>query len=272
MKYDKILIDTSNFFQRAYYVACNETSLNNIVKYNNVGNVLQGVFPILLRMIDSIKKEFAHGETLLYFLFDNYYSKIFIRKEIDPDYKANREKSDEIKRRSLELFNLMLLYANDNYFCIKKEGAEADDLVKPLIDNFEKHEKILLISNDKDWFRAIKDNVHVGKYENGKYVIYDKVEFYSKYGFEITETSFVMYKTFKGDAADNIVPGIEKFKTKLLQKICIDYDSIEHLLDNLDDNQYISDYYKAQILDNKARLLLNITMLEMSYKVYFLFF
>ena len=161
--YSKLIIDTSNFYMRAYSVGQEMTN-----KMEDGSTLVTGGIYTFLRMVRSVESRFLdpkNGE--VYFLFDNCHSGINRRKEIDPEYKSNRTKKDEGFYRSLDILQTILLNYKDNWFCVKKSGFEADDLVYPFIKEFL-NERILLISNDLDWFRGVSDRVHVAKYEKAE--------------------------------------------------------------------------------------------------------
>jgi 5'-3' exonuclease len=227
---------------------------------DNTTMVTGGIYNSL-RMIQRIERDYLQPEGEVYFLFDNCHSGINKRKEIDPDYKANREKKDEAFYRSLDFLHLVLLNYKNNYKTVKVEGSEADDLVDTLV-KMNPDDSILLVSNDLDWFRAIRENVHVAKYEKGNYHIYDKDEFVEKYGFEPTVTKMCMYKSFKGDSGDNVPIGVEGIRTKVLVKLVSEFDSIQDIIRHVDELDYVSDTFKERIKENTPRLLMNYKLVD----------
>lgn len=252
MKYDNILIDTSNFYMRAYAVNQDMTA-----ELEDGTKIVSGGIYTALKMISSVEKRFLKPDGKIYFLFDNCYSGDNRRKLIDPDYKANRTKRDDAFYRSADIFQTLLLNYKDNFFCVKREGFEADDLVDPLVKSFPSDEEVLIISNDMDWFRSITEYCHVAKYEIRDYVIYRPVDFTDKFGFEPSIKNIVLYKAFRGDTSDNIPPGLPGIREKDLIRLVLDYSSITDLLSKIKNNQYISSGLKQKIIDNASRLLLN---------------
>ena len=252
MKYDNILIDTSNFYMRAYAVNHDLTA-----EMEDGSKVITGGIYTAIRMINSVENKFLKPEGKIFFLFDNCHSGVNKRKEIDPDYKANRTKRDDAFYRSLDIFHTLLLNYKDNFFCVKKEGFEADDLVDPLVKSFPADEEVLLISNDMDWFRSITQYCHVAKYEMRDYTIYRPVDFIDKFGFEPSVKNVVMYKSFRGDAADNVPPGVPGIREKDLNRIINDYSGIADVLMKISSNQYLTVTVKQKIQENASRLLLN---------------
>ena len=217
--YSKILIDTSNFYMRAYSVCSGMTN-----KMDDGSTLITGGIYNFIRMVRSVENRFLSPEGTVYFLFDNSHSGIDRRKKIDPEYKSNRTKKDEGFYRSMDILQALMLNYKDNWYCVKKAGYEADDLVYPLMKEFS-NEKILLVSNDLDWFRGISENVHVAKYEKAEgmqkadYVIYDSNLFIKRLGFKPSVSSMILYKAFRGDGSDNIPPGVPGIRSDSLNKI-----------------------------------------------------
>lgn len=92
-------------------------------------------------------------------------SKRYWRKEVFPYYKAGRKKDrqasgvdwstmftvlDKVRQELIDVFP---------YRTIMIEGAEADDIIATIV-NYERDEKILILSNDKDFVQLhVHDNV-----------------------------------------------------------------------------------------------------------------
>ena len=227
-----------------------------------------------IRMVRSVENRFLSPEGTVYFLFDNSHSGIDRRKKIDPEYKSNRTKKDEGFYRSMDILQALMLNYKDNWYCVKKAGYEADDLVYPLMKEFS-NEKILLVSNDLDWFRGISENVHVAKYEKAEgmqkadYVIYDSNLFIKRLGFKPSVSSMILYKAFRGDGSDNIPPGVPGIRSDSLNKIINSCRNVKEVLEKIDSLEGVSDVYKAKIKDSKARLFLNeklVAYQEISYE------
>lgn len=251
MRYQKIFIDASNFFYRAHCVFNGDpVELEDGVKVN-AGGIL-----VAVKMMNRIEKDFLIPGGKIFFLFDNTHSGDTKRKEIDPEYKANRSKKDLSFYRGLDLFQMLLLSYKNNLTMVKVSGKEADDLVDPLVKKFP-NERILLISNDLDWFRSISDIVHVAKYEKKDYVIYKEEQFIEKYGFEPTVDNLCLYKAFRGDKGDNIQSGVPGIRKTTLVQLVKEFNSIGEILEALPRLDYISDNFKRKIKENYSRLLLN---------------
>ena len=255
--YSKLIIDTSNFYMRAYSVGGNMTNT-----MEDGSTMITGGIYTFLRMVKSLESRFLAPSGEVYFLFDNCHSGINRRKEIDPEYKSNRTKKDEGFYRSLDLLQSILLNYKDSWFCVKKAGYEADDLVYPFTKEFV-NEQILLVSNDLDWFRGISEHTHVAKYEKAEgmdkadYVIYDSSLFEKKMGFKPSIEAMILYKSFRGDSSDNIPPAVPGIRTEALNSIISSCSSIKEVVSKVDSLEGVSDTFKTKIKENKGRLFLN---------------
>lgn len=255
--YSKLLIDTSNFYMRAYSVGEGMTN-----QMEDGSTLVTGGIYNFLRMIRTVENRFLSPDGKVYFLFDNSHSGIDRRKQIDPEYKSNRTKKDNNFYRSIDLLQSILLNYKDNWFCVKKAGYEADDLVYPFIQEFS-NENILLVSNDLDWFRGISDRVHVAKYEKTEgmqkadYVIYDEAVFTKRMGFKPSVSSMILYKSFRGDSSDNIPPAVPGIRSEALNSVLKECRSVSDVFTKLDTLEGISDTFKEKIRESKSRLFLN---------------
>ena len=259
MRYQKIFIDASNFFHRAHCCFNGEP-----VDLPDGTQVATGGIFIGINMMNRLERDFLIPGGKIFFLFDNTHSGDNKRKEIDPEYKSNRTKKDDSFYRGLDLFQMILLSYKSNLVMVKVTGKEADDLVDPLVKKFP-DEKILLVSNDLDWFRSISDLVHVAKYEKGNYNIYGRDEFYEKFQFEPTVDNLCLYKAFRGDKSDNVQSGVPGIREVTLVQLINEFDSIKEIFHSLPSIDYISDNFKKKIKENYSRLLLNYDLV--SYEV-----
>lgn len=155
------------------------------------------------------------------------------RHEVYPDYKANRDPcptvlTDRLVDLAEHLYDMSI-------GTVAKVGYEADDIIGSIAVKLAPYcEQIEIVSNDKDMFQLIQDNItvrrHFAKPENGEQVIIDEKYIIDKYGIEPTQ--FRDYLALMGDKADN-VPGVlgvgHKYAVNLLQR----NGSLENLLNRL---------------------------------------
>lgn len=124
------------------------------------------------------------------------------RKDVFPQYKANRKKSrDDDKRDWGELFRILNMIAEEveqnlPYKVLRVKGAEADDIIGVLSENtqeFGRHEDVVIVSVDKDFLQ-------LQKYPNIKQYSPMKKNFIT----EANPRSFLFEHVLKGDASDGV--------------------------------------------------------------------
>lgn len=206
-KYNFLIIDGSNLYHRSYHLG----------KVHS--NLASGVIQESLKAIDKLIDLFAYDTSEIYFLFDNTQSQINLRKQIDPEYKSNREKSKEEDLFRFHSRLIEVLKVRDSRYRILMAGTlEADDLVKPLIKilKLNLYTKAIMISNDLDWTRNLSSTVHWYDWIN----VYDSDLFYSKYKFFPSEEGLKLFKAIKGDPSDHIYCSVHNFPQDMLEQIC----------------------------------------------------
>jgi len=93
-----------------------------------------------------------YGEMILCNDGNNYW-----RKDVFPYYKANRKKQQELKKDEWKAVFEVLDTIRDEikevfpYPSIRLQGAEADDIIYTLCKTHYQTEKVLIVSNDKDF-------------------------------------------------------------------------------------------------------------------------
>lgn len=226
--YDRILIDVSNLYYRAYFVAQPAMQIVD-GKRMNTGGILAA-----LKMIGRIEENYLAEGGRMYFLFDNAFSGEEHRHDIDPDYKANRNKRLPQFYRGLDYLQLVMMHYKTGYRVVRRADSEADDLVSPILKSFEgKGLHVLLISNDMDWAREITNTTVWMTRENGKDVIYNKAVFEQKYGFVPSMGRVCLYKALLGDESDNIAPGVNGITEQQVLNILYKAGSVHDLYMNL---------------------------------------
>lgn len=143
------------------------------------------------------------------------------RREIFPEYKANRAETPEDILLSVPYVKRVL-----EAMCIpilEVEGYEADDVIGTLSQKgVEAGYEVFMVTPDKDYGQLVRDNCKIYKQKGaeGSIEIVDREAIRGKYG--IDDPSLVRdILALWGDASDNIpgVPGIgEKSACKLVQE------------------------------------------------------
>lgn len=138
------------------------------------------------------------------------------RKEICPEYKANRkekyENQTEAEKKEMEEFfneyEATLQALSEKYLVLRRSYVEADDIAAFIVLRREEFEidNIWLISSDRDWDLLV--NEYVSKFSTvtrKETTLYNWSEFHD---FPIEE--YISFKVLTGDKGDNIegIPGI----------------------------------------------------------------
>jgi 5'-3' exonuclease len=248
-RYSCIIVDLQNLYARNYAVHEKELyeSIDEIISVGGIHGTIISIKKIL--------RDYAMPDTKVYFLADNPTSRQTSRKFISPDYKINRIVKPRIYYRGLELTSLILQSYSDNFIYIQVPKMEADDVVPVIIDKLPKEEKILIVSNDMDWARCIDYHDHSVTWYNGKMIMTNGA-FFDKYGFEPTEENIVNYKTYRGDASDNIEVGLPYIPEKIVLQL-LDYGSVEDVILDVDNIEFLNPKWKALIKERAPRLKIN---------------
>lgn len=159
--------------------------------------------------INKFKSEY--GEVILCLDSRKYW-----RKQIFPHYKAhrkeNREKSDLDWNLIFKVLNELKQDLKNHfpYKVIEVDGAEADDIIGTLAPRLSPHERVLIVSSDKDF-------IQLQKYGNVK-------QYNPMLGVYVTSKNPVLSlkeKIIRGDAGDgipNFLSNDDVFVTKTRQK------------------------------------------------------
>jgi hypothetical protein len=111
------------------------------------------------------------------------------RRALYPAYKTKRKPAREDIRASLDLWRKILMYANAHQ--IEIPGFEADDVLAGLVEHYAgSGAQIAIYSNDRDLLQLAhgRPNVHLGVEPKP----------------DAPPADIRLYKTFVGDASDNI--------------------------------------------------------------------
>jgi len=248
-KYSHVIVDLQNLYARNYAVHEKELyeSMNEVISVGGIHGTIISIRKIL--------RDFCDENTKVYFLADNPTSKQTSRKLISPDYKMNRVSRPRIYYRGLELTSLILQSYSDNFIYIQVPKMEADDVVPVIIDTLPKEDSILLVSGDMDWARCINYHDHLVTWYTGK-VMMTNGAFFDKYGFEPTEENIINYKTYRGDASDNIEIGLPYIPEKIVLKL-LEYGSVNDVISDAESIDFLNDKWKALIKEQAPRLRIN---------------
>jgi DNA polymerase I len=188
------LIDVSSFIFRAFFAI---RALHN--SRGEPTNAVYGVATMLARLADEAKPEY------LAVIYDS--KEPSFRKEIYPEYKANRSAPPEdLAPQFGKIEQLIRCMGIHSY---RKSGSEADDLIASLASAWSKRSpenRVVIVTGDKDLMQLVDDRILVWDTMNNKYYRTKEVE--EKFG--VKPGQIRDYLALVGDSSDNIpgVPGI----------------------------------------------------------------
>lgn len=202
MLYNSIIVDSVNLAHRTFEAKPVTTSTIGKRK------VYKTSIKNFIERIEEIRSEYLHSDGTVYMLFDNYTSRVNLqttyyyaaRKKIYAKYKEGRKKESKEFYNSLNLLKYYYLTGDPSYRVIQMDGLEADDLVEPILTNYCKDQKSLLVTSDLDWVRYLSDDVQWLPKATPEFA--DEVS--HKLGFPITTETVIAYKSLFGDPSDNI--------------------------------------------------------------------
>ncbi|UNF40519.1 DNA polymerase I [Bartonella krasnovii] len=214
-----LLVDGSGYVFRAYYALPPLKRKKDGLPIGAVAGFCNMLWKLLC---DARNTETGIIPTHFAVIFD--YSSDTFRKQIYPQYKANRSEPPEdlipqfaLIRQATKAFNLP---------CIEKEGFEADDLIATYATLATKvGAKTTIISSDKDLMQLV--NKHVSLYDGMKDKHIGVSEVIEKWG--VSPEKMIDLQALIGDATDN-VPGIPGIGPKIAAQLLNQFDSLDLLL------------------------------------------
>jgi 5'-3' exonuclease len=261
--YDAILIDISNKYHAAF-----STSVNLTTKLEDGSKLVTGGIYTTIKGIQKLRRERLVPGGQVFYLCDSGLrssqgtldeTPMMLRRNIDPEYKANRKPHpDPSFYRGLEIAISILLNLYDRSYVVRCDGYEADDLVPVTIRRYTPdNAHVLLVSTDTDWCRALSDSVDVLRGDK----LVNVKSFTEDYGFSPQGCGLQIYKSFRGDS-DNVPKGVEGIREKDLVRLINDYPSIDDVRDKLDDIEFLSTTWKNTIKERWPRILLNYRLID----------
>ncbi len=213
------LVDGSGFIFRAFHALPSLTRKSDGLPVGAVSGFCNMLWKLLTSARDT-----SVGVTPTHFavIFD-YSSKTF-RKEIFPEYKANRSAPPEelvpqfgLIREATRAFNLP---------CIETDGFEADDIIATYARQAEAAgADATIISSDKDLMQLVTPMVHMYDSMKDKQIgIPDVVE---KWG--VPPDKMIDLQAMTGDSVDN-VPGIPGIGPKTAAQLLEEFGDLDSLL------------------------------------------
>lgn len=206
-----VIIDGKSVLYRGYY-AMGNLSMSDGTPTGGV----YGFTAMLMEILHKLQPKYVAVA------WDKSKTNIRARKEIYPEYKANRKPAPEDFYAQIPY--LMELLEGFNIPLYEYDDFEADDIMGALACKATKAEADLqvdLVSGDLDMLQIVGERIDMYRLVKGFSDVekFDVAAVEEKYG--LKKDQFLDLKALKGDSSDNIpgVPGIgEKGAVKLLQE------------------------------------------------------
>lgn len=171
----KVIVDGNNLICSAYFVTKDMPDKTRI----------KGTVSLFYTMMEKLRKDFNVKK--LYIAWDGREG-TFWRKEILPEYKANRVNNPQLRKCIKRANNK---WKGDRWIHFEKLDAEADDIIYALCRLLKG--KIIIVSSDKDFIQVVQEGLAAKLYNN-----------LTKSYREIPEIDSVIEKAICGDASDNL--------------------------------------------------------------------
>lgn len=210
-----IIVDVSNFIFRAFFAIRPLHAAD--------GTPVNAVYGVLSSMYNLITK---YNPTHIVIARDTKEGSY--RKEIYPEYKANRsEPPDELIPQFALIENLVDLLKLPN---IRMPGYEADDIIGSVATQFkDQFDEILIASGDKDLMQFVDGPVKMlDTMKDKTYLREDVLEKMGVYPEQIVD-----YLSLVGDTSDNI-PGVPGIGAKGAANLLAEFQNLETILANRD--------------------------------------
>lgn len=213
------LVDGSGYIFRAYHALPPLTRKKDNLPVGAVAGFCNMLWKLLCDARDT-----AVGVVPTHFAVIFDYSSDTFRKQIYPEYKANRSSPPDdlipqfgLIRQATRAFNLP---------CIEKQGFEADDLIATYAKMATQVGAMTtIISSDKDLMQLVNDNVSM--YDGMKDRHIGRAEVIEKWG--VPPEKMIDLQSLTGDSTDNI-PGIPGIGPKTAAQLLHEFGDLETLL------------------------------------------
>ena len=211
-----------------------------------------------IRTIESLAKSYKAGTIIVCADGGSSY-----RKEIYPEYKANRkERYAEQTEQEAKEFEMFMAEFQDTLTLIKQKypvfhfrGVEADDIAAYITLNFD-FDDCWLVSSDKDWDLLITDKVSRFSTVTRKETTVHNWD--EHYDFEIED--YITFKCLTGDKGDN-VPGVPGVGPKRAVQLMQQYGTVFDIYDACPlDGKY---KYIQALNENAEQLLQNVELMDL---------
>ena len=224
-----ILIDFSWLYNRYYYVASYNASMNPENK-----DIAAALERMLLQFLTIVEKHYPN--TRVFMALDPATSTLKNRALYE-GYKQNRNKEAKKEVYSHLVYIVKRISSKLNpkvFYFIKEKLYEADQLLAVIVKNFHKNHEIIIFSGDKDLLQltSYPNTFIADKFEKGHFLIKTDEEIFQKLknsrGDDFTRIStnkrdILKYRSLKGDPSDNLEAVFPRIKDREIAEVIKDY-------------------------------------------------
>ena len=214
-----------------------------------------------VRTVESLAKSYNAGNIIIAADGGSSY-----RKEIFPEYKANRKEkyAEQTPQEEKEFAMFMAEFSNtltllkEKYPVFQFKGVEADDIAAYISMNLDKYglDECWMVSSDKDWDLLINDRVSRFSTVTRKETTVHNWD--EHYDFEIPD--YITFKCLTGDKGDN-VPGIPGIGPKRAVQLMEQYGDVFDIYDACPiEGKY---KYIQSLNENAEQLLINVELMDL---------
>ncbi len=209
------LIDGSSYIYRAYYAIRQLSNSKGLAT-----NAVYGFTNMLLRVVRDERPDH------LAVIFDAKGPSF--RKEIYPEYKANRAAMPEDLRPQIPL--IKELVQAFNMPALELAGYEADDIIATLARRFAAEGmEVTVVTGDKDLMQIVSERIRL--LDTMKDQVVGLAEVAERFGGPPDKV--VEVQALAGDSSDN-VPGVPGIGEKTARQLIQDFGTVENLLAHID--------------------------------------
>ncbi len=184
------------------------------------------------------------------------------RKDLSPEYKAQREKQPEAAYGELERCKERLRL--DGFLLWSAENFEADDVIASACKAaLDRGHEVRICSSDKDMLQLL--NVKVDCMRTHTWTLVTPREFMEK--FRIEPAQFTDWLALKGDSSDNI-PGCKGIGDVRASELLTKYETLDRIYEALDAGKQVSTPANEKSLrENRDAVMLSRKLVELRFDV-----
>ena len=227
---------------------------------NAEGKAIQGTLGFVGALLKMIRKV---QPTHVAVLFDGECHND--RTDIDENNKANREDFSQMEEEDTPFSQLPDVYRALDYLGIRHKettDCETDDWMAAYCRRYAGQMKIVVASQDSDFFQLIGNYVSVLRYRGENSLLCDTAYIQEKLG--IQPEQYADFKSMTGDNADNI-KGADKIGPKTAAWLLQEFGDLETIICRAEEISKPS--IRASVLKNAERLRINYRLIYLAGEV-----